>query len=180
MPDTFTTSVREAGLPDITLIADYWSNATPDYLIGMGVDLDKLPKREDLERMLRDQFLRPYDQKQAYATIWEMDGRPIGHCNVNGITFGQEANMHLHIWDAAHRQRGIGPRLVLESVRLFFDKLQLHTIWCEPYALNPAPNRTLDKAGFEFVKHYETIPGSINFRQEVNRWVITRKRFESL
>ena len=44
----------------------------------------------------------------------------------------------------------------------------LENLYCEPYALNLAPNGTLLKLGFKLVKQYETTPGSINFYQKVN------------
>ena len=71
----------------------------------------------------------------------------------------------------------MGRQLVKLSLPFFFNLLHLERIWCEPYALNPAPNRTLEKVGFSFVKRYTTIPGSLNFEQEVNRWVLEREDF---
>ena len=46
-----------------------------------------------------------------------------------------------------------------------------------PYALNPAPNKTLGRAGFSFSRHYIGTPGSINFEQEVNVWEMSRDAF---
>lgn len=58
--------------------------------------------------------------------------------------------------------------------------MELKNIYCEPYAQNPAPNKTLAKAGFLFVKKYTTIPGYLNFEQEVNQWLMTQEKFTSL
>ena len=44
--------------------------------------------------------------------------------------------------------------------------------------MNPAPNKTLARVGFEFVKEYVTVPGSINFEQPVNRWEMTREKYK--
>src|SRR5438045_2132772 len=49
------------------------------------------------------------------------------------------------------RNSGFGFLLCEQSIRIYFDRLQLKTLWCEPYAENPAPNRTLMKLGFEFI-----------------------------
>jgi hypothetical protein len=38
-----------------------------------------------------------------------------------------------------------------------------------------APNRTLLKAGLNYVKGYMTVPGPLNFQQAVNRWAIERQ-----
>lgn len=163
-------NVREAELNDIELIADYWFNSSPEYLQGMGVDLKKMPNRDSFMEMLTIQIGLPYEEKKAMALIWEVDKIPIGHCNVNEIKYGSEACMHLHIWKPEFRKKGMGTTLVKMSVPFFFQKLDLQTLWCEPYALNPAPSKSLERAGFEFVKKYVTIPGSLSFEQEVNRW----------
>jgi len=102
--------------------------------------------------------------------IWLFNGKAIGHCNVNNIIFGQSAFMHLHMWNAPNRKKGMGSQLVQLSIPYFFKHLELKELFCEPYALNPAPNKTLAKLGFQFIKKHVTIPGSLNFEQEVNRW----------
>lgn len=173
-------SVRELTEDDIGFIANYWLNSDQDFLIGMGVDLEKLPSEKDLREMLMTQIHLPDTKRSSLALILDIDGRPSGHCNVNGISYGEEATMHLHIWNAAGRRKGIGTRMVLAALPVFFDRLKLQTIWCEPYAENPAPNRTLAKAGFEFVKKHRTVPGSLNFEQEVNRYKLSREKFESM
>lgn len=109
--------------------------------------------------------------------IWEMDGVPIGHSNVNKIMYGEAAYMHLHLWDREVRQKGMGAAFVKMSLPYFFNNLHLKTIYCEPYALNIAPNRTLEKVGFRFVKKHITTPGFLNFEQEINRWEIDKKDF---
>jgi RimJ/RimL family protein N-acetyltransferase len=48
---------------------------------------------------------------------------------------------------------------VKKSVPYFFEKLKLKVLYCEPYANNPAPNKTLFKIGSNFEKKYRTIPG---------------------
>ena len=109
--------------------------------------------------------------------IWQMDNEPIGHCNVNKIKFGEEAYMHLHLWNSDGRKKGMGAELVKMSLPYFFEKLELKKIYSEPYALNPAPNKTLVKAGFTFVKEYITTPGFLNFEQPVNLWELTYEQF---
>jgi RimJ/RimL family protein N-acetyltransferase len=175
-----TLSVRELEEKDIPLIADYWVNYDPDHMIAMGVDLDKLPSREGITGMLTKQLKSPPEQKMTYALIWLISNKPVGHCNVNNISFGKEAFMHLHLWKSTHRQKGMGTELVKHSLPYFFKTLELQTLYCEPYALNPAPNNTLEKVGFEFEKQYITIPGSSNFEQEVKRWRMSRERYDEI
>lgn len=169
--------IRPLELKDIPLIADYWLNSKPKLLEAMGVDLDKLPSRQDLIKGLTAQLDKPLKERQTYALIWLLKGLPIGHCNVNPFTFGEEAYLHLHIWQSTYRGKGIGAQLVQLSIIHFFDKLELKRIISEPYALNPSPNKTLAKLKFKKIKTYRTIPGSLNFEQEVNRWEIQKNQF---
>ena len=170
-------SVRELEEGDVNLIADYWSQADPVYLTGLGVDLSKLPSWDNFFKMLTDQLKLPLKLRQSYCTIWQQHNQAIGHCNVNKLVFGQEAYMHLHLWRRERRYQGLGASLVRQSLKLFFDRLELQDLYCEPYALNPAPNALLAKVGFTFVKKYVTVPGIINFEQEVNRWHMSREQF---
>lgn len=172
--------VREIEDKDIDLIADYWLTSDPEFLISMGVDLAKLPTRLELKEMLTQQIDTPLQKKQSYALIWSIDGKPVGHCNVNQIEFGQHAFMHLHLWKEEYRKKGAGMVLLRKSVQHFFEKLHLQELYCEPYALNPAPNRILEKMDFSLEKTYQTVPGSLNFYQTVNRWRLDRKQLDEL
>ena len=178
MEDKLDITVREIQLKDIDLIADYWLKSNSDFLVQMGVDLNKLPTRNGLKEMLTEQINNSITDKKSYALIWELNGNQIGHSNVNGIEYGKEATMHLHLWKSTNRKKGIGTELVKKSISFYFEKLKIKKLICEPYALNPAPNKTLEKIGFEFIKKYRTIPGSLNFRQEVNRWELTIENYE--
>jgi len=178
MNENFNIKVREIELKDIELIADYWLGSEPDFLMNMGVDLSKLPTRNGLIKMLTEQIDTSLKHKSSYALIWELDGKQIGHSNVNPVEYGKQATMHLHLWRSNNRKKGIGTELVRKSLPFYFERLKIGKLICEPYALNPAPNKTLEKVGFEFVKKYRTIPGSLNFEQEVNRWELTRVNYE--
>lgn len=169
-------SVREATSSDIKLIVDYWFTSSKEHLEGMGVDVTKMVERKTLEERLSTQFSLPLEERNAYCIIWELDGEPVGHCNSNPTQFGHEAKMHLHMWQHGFRKKGIGLRLLKLTLPLFFEKLKLEKLYCEPYALNPAPNRTVEKAGFKLEKEYVTTPGSFNFEQPVKLWVLTKEQ----
>ena len=173
-------SVREIEERDIPSIVSYWIDSSPEHLTEMGVDLGKVPSAEELAANLKKRLGQSYEEKQSYCMIWEVDGQVIGHNNVGEIKYGDEALMHLHIWKAEDRRRGLGMSLIKLSLPYFFKNLKLKNLFCEPYALNHAPNKTIEKIGFEFVKEYETIPGSLNCLQPVKRWVLTKARFEQL
>jgi RimJ/RimL family protein N-acetyltransferase len=169
-------SVRELRESDIQLILGYWNNSTPGHFVSMGVDVSKIPAGEVLAERLREQLSLSFENKKAYCLIWEFNGRPIGHSNVNPIIFGEEAYMHLHIWEASTRRTGLGVQLVRMTLPFFFKNLQLKKLYCEPYALNPAPNKTLEKVGFDFVKEFVTVP-PVGFEQLVMRWEMSREKF---
>jgi len=172
--------VRPIKKEDIVHIANYWVSSSEAHLLKMGVDLAKRPQKNDITRFLETQLKIPLNSKISYALIWILDGHPIGHCNVNQIEYGEQAFMHLHLWDTNNRKKGLGAQLVKLSLPYFFNDLKLKQLFCEPYALNPAPNKTLEKIGFKFIKEHITIPGSINFEQLVKRWRITKLEFKAL
>jgi RimJ/RimL family protein N-acetyltransferase len=161
-------------------VIDYFLGADEAFLRGMGVDPAKLPTAERWQAILRADFERPIETRQLFYVLWEVDGVPIGHSHAADIRVGEEAYMHLHVWRPEHRRLGRGTHFVRESATIYFERLRLERLFCQPYALNPAPNRTLPAAGFELVETYETVPGWINFRQPVTKWVLTRERLESL
>ena len=128
MSNNTKINVREIKHKDVGLIANYWLNSNPDFLISMGVDLNKRPTRDELIHMLTEQINSPLDKKKSYALIWEFDGVPIGHSNVNGIDFGNFATMHLHIWNSDSRKKGLGTELVKRSLPFYFEKLKLNSL----------------------------------------------------
>ena len=173
-------SVREIQKEDFDSIIHYWLNSEPAFMEAMGVDLTKIPDRNQWEEILTEQLNQSYEEKKSYCIIWLVDGKAIGHSNVNKIVFGEEAYMHLHIWNTGIRKQGIGTALVKMTLPLFFKNLKLKKIYCEPYEFNPTPNKVLEKVGFEFVKTYVTTPGWLNFEQPVNLWEFTYEKFKSI
>lgn len=173
-------SVREITSEDVEPLLDYWFTAEKSFLEGMGVDVSKMPPREQFGNMLRAQIEAGYRDKKAYALIWLLDGVPVGHSNINPVVFGDHAWMHLHMWNSNNRKQGLGEKYIRLCLPYYFGNFDLRELYCEPYALNPAPHKVVESVGFEFEKEYITIPGSINFEQPVKRWVMSRERFESL
>jgi RimJ/RimL family protein N-acetyltransferase len=147
---------------------DYFLGADDFFLRSMGVDRSRLPSREAwLGDALADHQVPDHRKNRLYLG-WFYQGSQIGHSSVNRIRVGEDAFFHLHLWRQELRKSGFGTYLCQQSIRIYFDRLGLKRLWCEPYAENHAPNRTLVKLGFEFVKRYRTVPGTINFKQDVN------------
>lgn len=170
-------TVRDTEERDFESIIRYFWDAEPAYLEGMGVDPAKLPSADDWYDLLVNDFRQPLEQRQFFYVIWELDGVPAGHSNINKICYAEEAFMHLHLWQPKTRRQGLGQKLLAESISRYFHKFKLQRLLCEPYAFNRAPNKTLPKLGFELVKSYATIPGWINFHQQVNRWQLSREQW---
>ena len=177
---TTQLSAREIQHKDIGPLSDYWFKSDPQFLVALGVDLSKMPSREQWEQMLEQQISQSYEQKQSYCVMWLLNHEPVGHSNINRIIFGEEAYMHLHIWEKDNRAKGMGLQFVKMSIPYFFKNMQLKKLCCEPYALNPAPNKTLEKLGFTFIKEYTTVPGWINFEQPVKHWELTYEQFQRM
>ena len=144
----------------------------------MGADKKLMPSKEYFSQALAEQIQSSYEEKKSYAIIWCANGLPCGHSNVNKIEFGNHAYMHLHLWNNTYRQNGMGAVFVKMTLPYFFSNLKLQKLFCEPYALNIAPNKTLERVGFDFIKQYITTPGAINFEQQVNLWEIRKEKFE--
>jgi RimJ/RimL family protein N-acetyltransferase len=173
-------SVREFEISDIDHLLSYWLNAEKSHLENMGVDIHKIPTREEFIKYLTTQFETPIEQKQSYCIIWQKNNIPIGHSNTRPTLFGKEAFMHLHIWNNETRRKGIGYELVKLTLPYFFENLKLKELYCEPYSLNPAPHKTIQKAGFELIKEHVTTPGAFNFEQPVKRWHMSFEKYRQL
>lgn len=166
-------TIRDLTEPDIQLIGNYWENSNFTHLKNMGVDIEKMFTRDEFEQVMHHQLGLQIREKKSFCTIWLVDGSPIGHCNTNPTIYGLEAMFHLHIWDIKDRNSGHGLHLLPLSISRFFEILKLKILIAEPFRHNPAPNKLLKNLGFNLVKTYRTVPGSINLEQEVNRWELT-------
>jgi len=169
--------LREIQQGDIGFVIDYFHSASPEFLLGMGADAGKLPSKEEWKKLLLEQLKKPLRNKEFYYIIWILNQEPFAHSNINGIKFGKEAYMHLHIWSSKQRRRGMGEHFIKKTLPYYFDNFELDKLYSEPSSKNPAPNKILKKIGFQFVREYQTTPGWISFHQTVNQWVMTKKRY---
>jgi RimJ/RimL family protein N-acetyltransferase len=166
--------VRPMTLEEADRIIAYFHTSTPEHLEILGVDPSRLPSASDWQRRYAQMFEQPVEQRASFIVSWLDGDRFIGFSTTDKISFGEQANMHLHIVEPSLRNSGIGTACVTQSVDIYFATLKLKRLFCEPNAFNVAPNRTLQKAGFKYLKTHMTVPGILNFRQPVNRWVVER------
>jgi RimJ/RimL family protein N-acetyltransferase len=167
-------TVREMTASETEIVTDYFQQATPEFLETLGVDPTRFPPKGFWRERMQSQVALPIEQRATVMAIWLSDDRPVGFSTADKIIFGEQANMHLHVIDAERRNSGIGAACVRLTVDLYFERLKLKRLFCEPHAFNVAPNRTLQKAGFKYQKTHMTVPGPVNFHQAVNRWLIER------
>jgi RimJ/RimL family protein N-acetyltransferase len=172
--------VREMKPDEAWLIIDYFLTADKRHLDRLGVASDRLPSREKWNAILAEDLEQPLDKRKFFYVIWELDGIPGGHSHIGDIVYGKEAYMHLHLWNPEQRKSGNGTVLVRESIKIYFKKFNLEKLFCQPNALNSAPNKTLRKIGFQFLESLETTPSWINCHQRINKWVLTRERFDAV
>jgi RimJ/RimL family protein N-acetyltransferase len=164
--------VREMALDETGLVIDYFHSSTPEHLEMMGVDATRLLAREAWTARLKDDYDLPITERQSLILIWRLDGRAVGFSRCDKIVVSSHANMHLHVVVPGLRQQGIGAECVRRSAEIYFRTFALKQLFCEPNAFNVGPNRTLQKAGFKYLKTYMTVPGPYNFHQAVTRWVL--------
>jgi len=157
---------------DYARMVDYFLEGDDEFLLGMGVDRNKLPNREAWIEATWLDHARPDHEKERSYLKWLYDGNPVGHSSINQIRIGEHAFIHLHLWVRDLRRTGLGTMFFKASAAEFIRMYGFKRLYCEPFADNPAPNRVLVKAGFRFIKRYRTVPGPINFEQDVNRYVL--------
>ena len=168
------TTVRLMTSAEADLVIEYFSRSSHEHLETLGVDPTRLPSAEVWRQRLDREFALPIEQRTSLLVIWLLDHDPVGFSTADKIVFGERANMHLHVTRPERRNAGIGVNCVRDSADLYFSTLQLKYLYCEPNAFNVAPNRTLQKAGFKYVKTHMTVPGPLNFHQAVTRWLMER------
>lgn len=166
--------VREIKKTEIQILIEYFYGASPEHLERMGVDPTRLPSRKRWTAYYESELTKPYEQRETVQVIWLADNVPVGISTADTIRFGESAKMHLHVLRSEDRHLGIGTNCVRQSAEYYFTKLKLKKLTCEPNAFNIAPNRTLQKAGFKYLKTHKTVPNRLNYHQAVTKWVMER------
>ena len=169
-----TLTVREMMSSEVNIIIQYFQNSTPEHLETLGVDPSRLPPAESWRERLQRECTLPIEQRTVMLGIWLSDDQPVGFSTSDKIRYGEQAHMHLHVTDPERRHQGTGVECVRRSADIYFERLKLKRLFCEPNAFNVPPNRTLQKAGFKYLKTHMTVPGPLNFHQAVTRWVMER------
>ena len=163
--------VREMTLEESDIVIDYFLSATPEFLETMGVDPTRRPARARWGAWLKHEFGLPVRERDTFFLIWTEAERAIGFSSCDKIVFGDHTFMHLHVTEPQCRRGGLGAACIRLGLPIYFEKLALRRLYCEPNAYNAAPNRALQAAGFRYVKTHRTVPGRLNYHQAVTRWL---------
>ena len=169
-----TLTVREMMSSEVNIIIQYFQDSTPEHLETLGVDPSRLPPAQSWRERLQRECTLPIEQRTMMLVIWLSDDQPVGFSTSDKIRYGEQAHMHLHVTEPERRHQGTGVECVRRSADIYFERLKLKRLFCEPNAFNVPPNRTLQKAGFKYLNTHMTVPGPLNFRQAVTRWVMER------
>ena len=140
-----TLTVREMLGSEVDLIIEYFRRkSTPEHLEILGVDPTRMPPVDGWRDRLRRECALPADNHRTLLlVIWLSDERPIGFSTSDKIRYGEQAHMHLHVTAPERRHQGIGAEFISRSVDIYFERLKLKRLFCEPNAFNAAPNRGL-------------------------------------
>ena len=165
-------TVRPMQLSEVDLVIDYFHQSTPEHLELLGVDPTRLPGPDQWRERAARELALPVEARSVIYLLWLWNETPVGFSGCDRIRFGDHAFLHLHVIEPDRRTMGIGTAAVRMSASIAFDLLRLRRLFCEPNAFNVAPNRTLQRAGFTYVKTHRTVPGRLNYHQAVTRWVM--------
>jgi RimJ/RimL family protein N-acetyltransferase len=159
-------------LSEVDVRIRYFHDASDDHLQLLGVDRTLLPEPRAWHTAHEADYARPLNERDNYLLVWLLDDAIVGFSSLDHIAIGDEAFMHLHIVDPSLRGRGLGASLVRLSATHYAETFGLVRLFCEPNALNAAPNRTLRRAGFTYVLSRFGTPGPFNFPQVTTLWVL--------
>lgn len=164
-------SIRPMEPADFAARVAYFHDATDDYLAMLGVDRARLPDRDEWQASFVANLSLPIEERSEYGVVWELGGVPVGFSTADRIRYGDEAHMHLHIVDPERRAVGLGAQLVRLTAAHYCAVFRLDRLYCEPNAFNVAPNRTLQRAGFRYMRSRECRPAPINTYQTTTIWL---------
>jgi RimJ/RimL family protein N-acetyltransferase len=167
-------TIRPLVNQELAQVVDYFLNLSPEDDARMGTDRKNLLSREEWIALLIEDSQQPLHNRQFCYLGFFLDDQAIGHTNANKINFGNEAYIHLHVWDPRLRQQGLGYFYFKQALDYYFHHFELKKIICEPNVKNPQPIRTLLKSGFKWCRTYRTKPSILSLEHDVHRYELQR------
>ena len=135
---------------------------------GLGVDPMKLPSREIWRAHYDRDFALPIEQRRSFLMLWTLDAAPIGFSSADKIVIGEQAFMHLHIFDSGRRQMSSEDRpafLSFDDLRKAVRKLKLLLLERDTVVFHSHPNRP-----FVIVERHHIGITVVNVQLRLNRF----------
>lgn len=167
-------SIRIMQPHECGIVTEYFQNLSEQDLERLSIQPARLMEKIELEKIFESEHNRAIEDMSFLHILWLLDKKIIGFSAAEKISYGKEANIHLHIVTRQLRNKGLGLKFVKMTVEFLFEHLELEFLYCEPSANNPPPNKTLKRAGFRHLNTYSTVPSPINYQHSVNRWQIQK------
>lgn len=168
-------SVRDVELNDIPTIIRYWATLSESDIKRMYIDKAKLLTSEVLRERLTKVISNPQKDPEQVTVVWKVAEKTVGLVNSKFDGADGEPRVHLHMMDARFRGRGLGEWFFVNSVLKCMERFGVETIYCEPAATNPHPNRLLEKLKFPLERSYTGIASPICIEQPINRYRLEKE-----
>jgi RimJ/RimL family protein N-acetyltransferase len=140
--------VRDIAREDIAALLAYWREASEADLARLG-ELARPDEKRNAEFLEWFCAKRPsLEEAGEDILIWEKDALAIGYCTLKDAKAGETGQIHLHMWERESRGKGLGAILFCLSAVEFRKRHRLTSLFCQPKADNPMPNRMLRRVGF--------------------------------
>lgn len=164
-------AIRELQPNDAYLINKYWEETTDEDLARMGEVRRPDPKGtiEFINEYCAKRL--PPSRSEEEIVIWMCENNPIGYCTLKQIKYGDEAQIHIHMWERTLRGKGLGSILFCLSAKKYIGDFQLKNLYCQPKHDNAMPNGMLKRVGFEFL-------GTVDWTHPRNGSVIRQNRYQ--
>lgn len=163
-------SIRDIVPEDAHHLNRYWANNTQEDLMRLG-EIGRPDPQKNIEFI--EQFCRtrtPPERSEEGILIWMMGEVPIGYSTLKEIRYGNDAQIHLHMWDRSQRGKGIGAVLHCLSALRFIKDFHLKSLYCQPKFDNPMPNGMLRKIGFPLL-------GQVDWKHPGNGSVVRQNKY---
>lgn len=143
------TDVRDLTEEDIPQVIKYWHHSPTGFIEAIGVDLNKLPPEDELNKNLVDKCKANQALKfsKLNALTITSDGKPVGAHTINPLHEGDYGIFHAHLWDPEMRKKGVAMVSYPKACHIFMDRFNLKRILFKTPVQNIGSLRVKEKLG---------------------------------
>ncbi|MGE4133341.1 MAG: GNAT family N-acetyltransferase [Bdellovibrionales bacterium] len=164
--------IRSLELADIPMLIKYWYHSPPGFIESIGVDPTKLGSPVEFEAFMRGRLELPDEKRAGVAILY--NGEPVGQHSINPLVEGDHGIFHAHIWNSAHRGKGIGLQSYVLASHLFMNRFNLKRIVYKTPKQNTASIRVKEKLGMRFIGEEEIGHGLVKAGTIAKVFEVTR------